>query len=782
MPFNERTDHALQIIDPLIVPPPNGSHYRYPFFSFSFVSLEKFTMKTESKTKAQLIQELEDLRARVDELEAKEVVTGQIVAALQESEGRFRNIFETSKDGIIFFDGKTRKIILGNNAMAELLGCSKEDLIGLTIPFMHPPEEWVWIEQEFQEHVSSEVYLSTEIPILRNDGSVFFADISSSLITLEGGTYFSTFFHDITERRQTKDLFVASEGRLKAQYQGSPIPTFSWQKKGETFELVDFNRAAQEATWGEAVKYLGKTAAEMYQGRPEVLQDIHRCFTEKKVIKRELLSQHFIPGRTMIATYTFVPPDLIMVHSEDITERKRAEEKLHQAEEKYRDIVENAVEGIFQSTPEGKFLTANTALAIILGYDSPEVFIKSIENSGYQLYADPSDRDRARKILAEQGVLNNFEVQVLRKNGERIWVNLNARLVRDGDGKILYYEGTVENISKRKQTEEALRLAEEKYRAIVENAVEGIFQSTIEGRFLMVNSALAKFHSYDSPEELIADISNIGEQLYVHPEDRQKYRQIIADEGLVKGFETQLYRKDGTIKWGSMNVRSVKDHDGHFLYYEGTIEDITARKEAEEGLQKSLEKLRKALGGIIQAMALTVETRDPYTAGHQRRVADLARAIAQEMGLPEDQVDGLRMAGIVHDLGKISIPAEILSKPSKLSDLEYSLIKVHPQISYDILKDIDFNWPVAQIVLQHHERLDGSGYPNGLSGKAIHLEARILAVADVVEAISSHRPYRPAFGVDVALEEIEKNKAVLYEPGAVEACLRLFKEKGFKFE
>jgi putative nucleotidyltransferase with HDIG domain len=199
-------------------------------------------------------------------------------------------------------------------------------------------------------------------------------------------------------------------------------------------------------------------------------------------------------------------------------------------------------------------------------------------------------------------------------------------------------------------------------------------------------------------------------------------------------------------------------------------------------LQKSLDKLRKALGGVVQAISLTVETRDPYTAGHQRRVANLARAIAQEMGLPEDQVDALRMAGIVHDLGKISIPAEILSKPSQLSNIEFSLIKAHPQISYDILKDIDFNWPVAEIVLQHHERINGSGYPNGLSGKDIYLEARILAVADVVEAISSHRPYRPAYGIDVALEEIEKNKDVLYDPEAVEACLRLFREKGFKVE
>jgi HD-GYP domain-containing protein (c-di-GMP phosphodiesterase class II) len=198
-------------------------------------------------------------------------------------------------------------------------------------------------------------------------------------------------------------------------------------------------------------------------------------------------------------------------------------------------------------------------------------------------------------------------------------------------------------------------------------------------------------------------------------------------------------------------------------------------------LQISLEKLRKAMGWIIQAMSRTIETRDPYTSGHQRRVADLARSIAHEMGLPEDQVDGLRMAGIVHDLGKIAVPAEILSKPTKLSNIELALIKVHPQTSYDILKDIDFPWPVAEIVFQHHERMDGSGYPRGLKGDEIFLEARILMVADVVEAMASHRPYRPALGIDKALEEISQNKGILYDPEVVEVCLRLFRNKGYRF-
>jgi putative two-component system response regulator len=197
-------------------------------------------------------------------------------------------------------------------------------------------------------------------------------------------------------------------------------------------------------------------------------------------------------------------------------------------------------------------------------------------------------------------------------------------------------------------------------------------------------------------------------------------------------------------------------------------------------LQNTTEKLRKALDGTVHALALTVEMRDPYTAGHQKRVADLASAMARRIGLSRDRIEGIRMAGIVHDLGKISVPAAILNKPGRLTQNEFNLIKDHSQVGYDILKDIEFPWPIAQMVLQHHERMDGSGYPQGLSGEDILLEARMLAVADVVEAMASHRPYRPALGIDKALEEISRNRGVFYDPEVVDTCLALFTEEGFK--
>jgi HD-GYP domain-containing protein (c-di-GMP phosphodiesterase class II) len=228
--------------------------------------------------------------------------------------------------------------------------------------------------------------------------------------------------------------------------------------------------------------------------------------------------------------------------------------------------------------------------------------------------------------------------------------------------------------------------------------------------------------------------------------------------------------------WFAVSVYCPKKE--HFV---AVFDVITKRKRAEEELQRTLGSLRNAVGATVQVMVSAVEKRDPYTAGHQSRSADLARAIAGEMGLSQDSIDGIRMAGSIHDIGKLSVPAEILSKPTKLTELEFSLIKEHSRNGYEMLKDVESPWPLAQIVYQHHERMNGSGYPRNLKGDEILMEARILAVSDVVESMASHRPYRPALGIERALEEIEKNRGILYDDAVADACLRLFREKGFQF-
>ncbi|TAL35201.1 MAG: HD domain-containing protein [Spirochaetes bacterium] len=256
--------------------------------------------------------------------------------------------------------------------------------------------------------------------------------------------------------------------------------------------------------------------------------------------------------------------------------------------------------------------------------------------------------------------------------------------------------------------------------------------------------------------------------------------KVLSDGSTVENESSIMVSREGHDIAISFNASPVQDENGNNTGVVFVFRDITSKKKAEDVSRKTLQKLRNAMNAIIEAMVFTVETRDPYTAGHQKRVANLARAIAKELWLTDDQIDGIRMAGVIHDLGKISIPAEILSRPGKLLPLEYGLIKTHAQVGYDILKNIEFPWPVAEIVHQHHEKIDGSGYPQGLQGEQIHKESRVIAVADVVEAMASHRPYRAALGIDKSLEEITANRGSLYDGDSVDACVILFTRKDFK--
>ncbi len=247
-------------------------------------------------------------------------------------------------------------------------------------------------------------------------------------------------------------------------------------------------------------------------------------------------------------------------------------------------------------------------------------------------------------------------------------------------------------------------------------------------------------------------------------------------------FECRIRCRNGQIRWISGHGRLRSDGPNGQKNLVGIIQNISERKQAELERETALGQLKKTLEGSIKAIARTIETRDPYTAGHQERVAQLAQAIAVELGLDEARIEGLGFGGLIHDIGKISVPAELLSTPRRLRPLEMELIRGHAQVGYDIIKDIDFPWPVGDMILQHHERLDGSGYPQGLKDPEILYEAKILSVADVVEAMSSHRPYRPGFGIDVALEHILECRGTLYDAKAVDACLLLFRDKGFTFK
>ncbi len=328
---------------------------------------------------------------------------------------------------------------------------------------------------------------------------------------------------------------------------------------------------------------------------------------------------------------------------------------------------------------------------------------------------------------------------------------------------------------------ESLRESEEQYRELVEKASDIIYTHDLEGNLTSVNPAATRIFGYTNEEALQLNIAQIVDAEYL-PLARREIQEKLEGSPRTGPYELLTYSKEGKPIWVEVSSRLL-EREGQPAEVLGIARNITERKRAEEELRESYAKLQQVLEGTVHVLISAIEMSDPYTAGHQRRVTRLACAIAEEMGLPPEQIEGLRMAGLIHDIGKITIPAEILSKPGPLSEIEWGLIRAHAQVGYDLLNGaIEFPWPVAQIVLQHHERMDGSGYPQGLSGEEIMLEARILAVSDVVEAMASYRPYRPARGLDKALEEISQHRGVLYDPEVVDACLKLFAEKGFRFE
>jgi PAS domain S-box-containing protein/putative nucleotidyltransferase with HDIG domain len=834
----------------------------------------------------------------------------------------------------------------------------------------------------------------------------------------------------------------------------------------------------------------------------------------------------------------------------DIGQRQRAEAALQRSEENYRSIFEHAVEGVFQSSPEGRFLKVNPALARMLGYDSPQAMLDSITDLSRQIYVDPRRRLEFQRRMAEHGQVKGFEYQVYRQDGSSMWISENARQLCDAQGQVVAYEGFIEDIDMRKQAQEDLikaerekdlvlrsiseqvvfldpnlrviwanraatefigvpleralgstcfslwhqtdqpceecpalramathqtqeremvapdhrvwlarafpvhdaqgqavgvvdiateitarKLAERALKAeagfraaVIDHAAEGLcvfhpiaafphvrftvwnqrmveltgysldeinrrgwFQtvyldpevqarasarlarmqqgddlrseeweitradgakrlvsisssllpSTTPGpcvlalmlditerrgaaalfekltmeapigvfivqqsRFKLVNPQFERLTGYAADhlvgrqasdllpepsresirrhtiamlkgeetlpyefkvitregkcrwilgkvtsinyqggraalgycmdvtqlkrhEEIlqremekyqtlseespfgIAIISKTGAYQYLNPKFIEMFGYTLADiptgrEWFKRAYPDAAYRQEVLAHWGRdlqaskpgaarprtftvtcaggaariINFRPVTLSTGDQLVI---YEDITESTRAEAALADAYVQLKDTLEKTVRALASAVETRDPYTAGHQLKVARLAEAIARRMGLPESQVEGVRLSGLIHDVGKLNVPGEILSRPGKLSESEMSIIKIHPQRGHEILKDIMFPWPLALTVLQHHERLDGSGYPFGLEGDDIILEARVLAVADVVEAISSHRPYRPALGVDAALEEISLHRSTKFDPQVVEACLDIFHQEIFAF-
>ncbi len=424
----------------------------------------------------------------------------------------------------------------------------------------------------------------------------------------------------------------------------------------------------------------------------------------------------------------------------DITARKKAETDL----KLFRALLDKASDAIEVIDPESlQYLDVNETACRILGYSRDELLAMRVWDVDIGMDAVPMD-----KVNEEfrEGKLVTLESFHRRKDGSTFPVEVIISQVQL-DRK--YNIAVARDISERKKTEMLLRERERQLQEAQQFGHLGHWSWDLSGNRATCSDEIYRIFGY-APQSVPFSVDWFLRA--VHADDRKMVRDLMRRA--MKANETtdadfRIKTPSGEVRWLHEKSTASVAGDGKPIRVFGIFQDITEHKQQEEALRQSLEQ-------SILTIAETVEARDPYTAGHQRRVGKLAMAIAREMLLPEEQVQGIYLAALIHDLGKIHIPAEILSKPSRLSDVEYMMIKTHPQAGYDIVKNMKFPWPIADIILQHHERMDGSGYPQGLKKGKILLEARIIAVADVVESMTSHRPYRAGLGMELALAEIEQ--------------------------
>ncbi|HNS67030.1 MAG TPA: PAS domain S-box protein [Mesotoga infera] len=452
----------------------------------------------------------------------------------------------------------------------------------------------------------------------------------------------------------------------------------------------------------------------------------------------------------MVSTLSFANIKL----ARTLSERDSLLQTVEKKESKFRRYVESAPDGIFVSDERGNFTDVNEASSRITGYTREELL-----NMNLLKLIHPESLDDAKEHFRKTVETGEAEgiVSFVKKTGEKgYW---NVRAVRLDDTSFI---GFVSDVTDLLMSQEALRKSEEEKSLILNATKESIVYYDRDLRINWINRAMSKRLGVE-----VGDL--IGKKCFMIWKAGEKCDDCILEK-VIKSREqkkTELTNEMG--EYWLVRAYPVIGPDGDVTGVVEVSEDITERKRASKKLEAAFDALVRIASDIVSA-------KDPYTAGHQKNVSDLAVAIGKKMGLNYETLTCLKFAGLLHDIGKISIPSEILTRPVKLSNIELSLIKEHSRNGYNILKDIDLPWPIADIVLQHHERLDGSGYPNGLKNDEIRLESRIIAVADVVEAITSHRPYRQALGIEHALNEIKKNSGILYDPAVVEACVQVFED------
>lgn len=693
-------------------------------------------------------------------------------------EDLYTNLVHTISDVLIRTDMEGRILFVNDNA-SQLSGYQRDEIEGRNmLAFISPDDRDRLIMNTF--HMVEHSLGPQEYKIVIKDGSCVPFEVNGDVLRSSDGTPVGLVFvcRDVREREKVLEALYESKERYRLLFENAIEGIFQTTLNGQML-LVNSAMARMLGYHSsqDAINKINDIGYQIYANPEDRKELMNSLFLVGKITGKEVLLKR-VDG-----DYLKVILNLRLVHGTngnnafiegsciDITEKWLAEEALRTNEEKYRKIFEGATGGIFQITPNGRFLSINPAFAKMFGYASPQEMINSATDIEHQHYVNPRDREEMVRLLRENNTLEGFEMEVYHRDRRRFWISFNVHTVCDDAGNIIYFEGTSADITKRKQ-------AEEKFHKIYMMSPECIAITRLEdGLIREANKGFEDIIGWKREAVIGTRSSEPPMNFWVKPADRER---MIADLNAgrdVMRREVEFRNSEGVVRAGIYSARSISINDEENIIF--ILQDVTDHKIMGEELQRTIDSLRKAFSTTINVMITALEMRDPYTAGHQKKSAAFARAIAREMGLSENEIEGIHIAGIIHDIGKISIPTEILSKPTRLTQLEYSLLQEHSRCGYEMLKDVASPWPLAQIVYQHHERMNGSGYPRHLKGDEILLEARILAVADVVEAMASHRPYRPALGIDKALEEIEINRGLLYDTAVVDACLRLFREKDY---
>ncbi len=712
--------------------------------------------------------ETERLRA---DLAAARAELDKLTAMMREQETssrrveRARQAWAQTVDALaqpIFMHDQNACIVRANRAYADRTGVPVKNLIGKVYWKLFPVRDAAFaVEDTDSGHTDFEFSNSPdEVFLVRAVGAAAGLPASWRLYI----------FQDITELKRAEAAI-----RTSAQYARSIVDSSlaTIVAVDRDRRILEFNPAAERAFGYRREEVLGKPISLLYDD-PKAAETVRRIAFERDGLVGEIVNR-----RKNGELFTSLLSAAILRDTEgktlgivgtsmNINERKQADEKLHASLAELELIFDNAAAGIAFAR-ERVIQRINHRFAEMFGYDSGELAGKSTE----VLYPTREDYEKlGREAYPElaKGGIYRADVQFKRKDGSLFRAHLTGRTVsRDKGGTESIW--VLEDITERKTEEERLQRREAYYRALVENGSDVIIVVNAEGKIKYESPGMERVLGYRAAER-------VGRSSFelIHPEDvagvEEAYVRILRGDTRHVRVEFRMRHRDGSWRIVEAMTSGPFDSDGERVGIVN-LRDVSERRGSEQRALESME-------GAVIALATAVESRNPYKAGHGKRVANLATAIGREMQLPEDRMRAIQLAAVIHDIGKIDIPVEILIKPARLNEIELAMIRNHCQAGHDILKNVDFPWPIARIVMQHHELLDGSGYPLKLQGDQILLEARILAVADLVEAMASQRPHRPAAPVDAALVEIIRFRGTKFDPDVIDACVRLFREKGYR--